>query len=168
MIEVNGTDYPVRYSMKALKKFERKAKVNVFSLSDPSKLSAEACAYLCFVGVECGCDFEGVEFTMELAEFEEHITLAHVTQCFDVLGEYSDQKKIDGTNEPIGWPEMIRMGMGVLRLSPSAFWSMTFAEISLALDGHREAEEYRERYAWERVRWLGAMTFQPHLKKAVN
>jgi len=57
------------------------------------------------------------------------------------------------------------MGMGVLRLSPSAFWSMTFAEISLALDGHREVEEYRERYAWERVRWLGAMTFQPHLKK---
>jgi hypothetical protein len=30
---------------------------------------------------------------MELQEFEEHITLAHVTQCFDVLGEYSDQKK---------------------------------------------------------------------------
>ena len=55
--------------------------------------------------------------------------------------------------------------MGVLCLSPSAFWSMTFGEISLAVDGHREAEEYRERYAWERARWLGAMTFQPHLKK---
>ena len=52
MIEINGNEYPVRYSMKALKKFERKAKVNVFSLSDPSKLSAEACAFLCFVGVE--------------------------------------------------------------------------------------------------------------------
>ena len=33
------------------------------------------------------------DFDMELHEFEEHITLAHVTQCFDVLGEYSDQKK---------------------------------------------------------------------------
>jgi len=93
MIEVNGTDYPVRYSMKALKKFERKAKVNVFSLSDPSKLSAEACAYLCFVGVECGCDFEGVEFTMELAEFEEAYYAGSRHAGFDVLGEYSDQKK---------------------------------------------------------------------------
>jgi hypothetical protein len=93
MIEINGTEYPVRYSMKALKKFERKAKVNVFSLSDPSKLSAEACAFLCFVGVECGCDFEGVDFNMELQEFEDHITLAHVTQCFEILGEYNDQKK---------------------------------------------------------------------------
>ena len=93
MIEINGKDYPVRYSMKALKKFERKAKVNVFSLSDPSKLSADACAYLCFVGVECGCHFDDVEFTMELSEFEEHITLSHVTQCFDVLGEHSEQKK---------------------------------------------------------------------------
>ena len=79
--------------MKALKKFERKAKVNVFSLSDPSKLSADACAFLCFVGVECGCSFEGVDFNMGLQEFEEHITLAHVTQCFEILGEYNDQKK---------------------------------------------------------------------------
>ena len=75
------------------------------------------------------------------------------------------KKKIEGTDQAIGWPELIRMGMGVLCLSPSAFWSMTFGEISLAVDGHREAEEYRERYAWERARWLGAMTFQPHLKK---
>tara|TARA_R110002020_G_scaffold318213_1_gene533752 strand:+ start:282 stop:566 length:285 start_codon:yes stop_codon:yes gene_type:complete len=93
MIELNGTEYPVRYSMKALKKFERKSKVNVFSLSDPSKLSADACAFLCFVGVECGCHFEGIDFDMELNEFEDHITLAHVTQCFDVLGEYSSEKK---------------------------------------------------------------------------
>lgn len=93
MIELNGTMYPVRFSMKALKKFERKAKVNVFSLSDPSKLSADACAFLCFVGVECGCDFENIDFDMELNEFEDHITLAQVTQCFDVLGEYSSEKK---------------------------------------------------------------------------
>tara|TARA_Y100001972_G_scaffold91088_1_gene111489 strand:+ start:2262 stop:2546 length:285 start_codon:yes stop_codon:yes gene_type:complete len=93
MIEIDGNEYPVRYSMKALKKFERKAKVNVFSLSDPSKLSADACAFLCYVGVECGCKFEGIDFDIELQDFEEYITLAHVTQCFDVLGEYSDQKK---------------------------------------------------------------------------
>ena len=93
MIEINGTDYPVRYSMKALKRFERKCKISVFSLSDPSKLSAEACAFLCFVGVECGAEFEGMEFTMDLPTFEDHITLGHVTQCFEVLGEYSSEKK---------------------------------------------------------------------------
>ena len=93
MIELNGTEYPVRYSMKALKKFERRSKVNVFSLSDPSKLSADACAFLCFVGVECGCDFEGIDFDIELADFEDLITLAHVTQCFGVLGEYNSEKK---------------------------------------------------------------------------
>jgi hypothetical protein len=57
------------------------------------------------------------------------------------------------------------MGMGILRLSPSAFWSMTFGEISLALDANRESEEMRERMEWERTRWLGSMIMQPHLKK---
>ena len=46
------------------------------------------------------------------------------------------------------------MGMGILRLSPSAFWSMTFGEVSLALDANRESEEIRERMEWERTRWL--------------
>lgn len=55
--------------------------------------------------------------------------------------------------------------MGILRLSPFAFWSMTFAEISLALDANRENEEMRERLEWERTRWLGSMIMQPHLKK---
>ena len=57
------------------------------------------------------------------------------------------------------------MGMGILRLSPSAFWSMTFGEVSLALDANRESEEMRERMEWERTRWLGSMIMQPHLKK---
>ena len=57
------------------------------------------------------------------------------------------------------------MGMGILRLSPFAFWSMTFGEISLALDANRENEEMRERMEWERTRWLGSMILQPHLKK---
>ena len=55
--------------------------------------------------------------------------------------------------------------MGILRLSPFAFWSMTFGEISLALDANRESEEMRERMEWERTRWLGSMIMQPHLKK---
>jgi hypothetical protein len=57
------------------------------------------------------------------------------------------------------------MGMGILRLSPFAFWSMTFGEISLALDANRESEEMRERMEWERTRWLGSIIMQPHLKK---
>lgn len=57
------------------------------------------------------------------------------------------------------------MGIGVLHLSPSAFWSMTFMELSLALSAHQEAEEMRERFAWERTRWLGTIIMQPHLKK---
>lgn len=55
--------------------------------------------------------------------------------------------------------------MGALRLSPSAFWSMTFDEISLAMDGYHEIEEYHQRFEWERTRWLGTMIMQPHLKK---
>ena len=38
------------------------------------------------------------------------------------------------------------MGMGILRLSPSAFWSMTFGEVSLALDANRESEEMLRTY----------------------
>ena len=60
---------------------------------------------------------------------------------------------------------MIAMGMGVLRLSPFAFWSMTFAEISLASEAFADREEIKERAEWERVRWLGSIVMQPHLKK---
>ena len=41
---------------------------------------------------------------------------------------------------------MIRMGMGVLHLSPSAFWEMTFGELSLALEANRETAEMQERF----------------------
>ena len=60
------------------------------------------------------------------------------------------------------------MGMGILRLSPSAFWSMTFGEVSLALDANRESEEMRERMEWERTRWLAAITINPHVKKRIT
>ena len=60
---------------------------------------------------------------------------------------------------------MIRMGMGVLHLSPSAFWEMTFGELSLALEANRETAEMLERFEWERTRWLATIFMQPHLKK---
>ena len=57
------------------------------------------------------------------------------------------------------------MGLGVLRLTPSALWSMTFGELSLALEANRETAEMRERFEWERTRWLATIFMQPHLKK---
>ena len=57
------------------------------------------------------------------------------------------------------------MGIGVLHLSPSAFWDMTFGELSLALEANRENAEMQERFAWERTRWLATIYMQPHLRK---
>jgi uncharacterized phage protein (TIGR02216 family) len=37
--------------------------------------------------------------------------------------------------EPVDWPGLMRLGLGALRLSPEAFWSMTPAELGLALEG---------------------------------
>lgn len=36
--------------------------------------------------------------------------------------------------KPFPWDEAIGFGLGVLRLSPRAFWSMTPRELSLAID----------------------------------
>lgn len=35
----------------------------------------------------------------------------------------------------IDWPGLMRLGLGALRLAPDAFWSMTPAELRLALEG---------------------------------
>ncbi len=37
--------------------------------------------------------------------------------------------------EPVDWPGLMRLGLGTLRLAPEAFWSMTPAELRLALEG---------------------------------
>ena len=37
--------------------------------------------------------------------------------------------------EPVDWPGLMRLGLGALRLTPEAFWSMTPAELRLALEG---------------------------------
>ena len=36
--------------------------------------------------------------------------------------------------EPFPWPRMIGFALGVLRLSPAAFWSMTPRELAHAID----------------------------------
>ena len=37
------------------------------------------------------------------------------------------------------WPNLMGLGLGVLRLAPDAFWSMTPRELAAALRGAREA-----------------------------
>ena len=38
-------------------------------------------------------------------------------------------------HEPTDWPGLMRLGLGVLRLNPEAFWSMTPIEFRYALEG---------------------------------
>ena len=61
-IEIAGREWPVRFTMGALSRFEKRTKVNAFALSDPSKLSSDAAAFLVFCGIAAGCKAEGVEF----------------------------------------------------------------------------------------------------------
>ncbi len=39
------------------------------------------------------------------------------------------------TDDRIDWPSLMRLGLGVLRLAPGDFWSMTPAEFRHALEG---------------------------------
>lgn len=68
-------------------------------------------------------------------------------------------------SEPLTWEMMLQVGMGRMALSPSAFYTMTFDEFNAAVKGFNEREEFRERGEWERIRWLGTLTLQPHLRK---
>jgi uncharacterized phage protein (TIGR02216 family) len=38
-------------------------------------------------------------------------------------------------SEPVDWPTLMRLGLGLLRLPPEAFWSMTPGEFRRALEG---------------------------------
>ena len=37
--------------------------------------------------------------------------------------------------EPLAWDELMAFGLGVLRLSPAAFWGMTLRELAAAMRG---------------------------------
>ena len=86
MIEINSKEYPLRYTLGALTKFEKRAKVNVFGLSDPSKLSAEACGWLIFVGIEAGCKAAGEDLDLTINEVMDSVDLSHVQVAFEELG----------------------------------------------------------------------------------
>ena len=52
-----------------------------------------------------------------------------------------------------------------MRLSPTAFYDMTFMDFQLAAEGFFNLEERRQQSEWERMRWLGALLLSPHAKK---
>ena len=92
-LEVNGTEYPVRYSLAALSRFENKTGVKVLELADASKLSTEASTSLIFYGIQDGCKTEGVEFTLTMQELAEQVTLVHAMEAFKILASYLKPKK---------------------------------------------------------------------------
>lgn len=76
------------------------------------------------------------------------------------------KKKAEG--KPLTLDDMKKVGLGQLRLSPSAFYSMLLSDFLLAADGFYELEETRERQSWERARWSAAMAMQVHAKKGAR
>lgn len=60
--------------------------------------------------------------------------------------------------------DCIRVGLGQLRLDPTSFYDMTFADFQLAAEGFYNLEERRQQTEWERTRWLGALLLSPHSK----
>lgn len=96
-LQVDGVNYPLRYSLRALKTFEQKTKKSVFAMGDAANMSAEACAWLIYVGIVDGCKFEGIEFKKSLADIEPYVDLGHVRTALEALQEYTgenDQKKV--------------------------------------------------------------------------
>ena len=58
--------------------------------------------------------------------------------------------------------EAIAYGFGLL---PKEFWSLTFHEFFLLQRGRNEQLQIKERFEWERTRWLACLILKPHKKK---
>lgn len=94
MITINGKDYGLHYPLSALRKFEKRTRLNVFGLSDPSKLSSEACAYLVWYGVKAWADMEGEELEVDWESFCDQIGLKDVQTAFkELLGDEPEEEK---------------------------------------------------------------------------
>lgn len=63
------------------------------------------------------------------------------------------------------WQDIIEMGTGEMNLCPFSVMDMTADEFSAAVRGFRRRQEWEQQQEWERIRWLGSITLQPHLKK---
>ena len=92
-IVIDGVEYPLRYSLRALKKFEQKTKKSVFAFGDAGQMTAESMAWLIYVGVVDGCSFEDIEFNKTLADIEPFVDLSHVTLAVEALQQYTGEGK---------------------------------------------------------------------------
>ena len=72
------------------------------------------------------------------------------------------------TAEPLTFRDMMQIGLGQLRFSPSVFYEMTVAELLAAMRGAAEAEERAYRQQWTQQRWLAYMLLQPHSKQRLK
>lgn len=81
-------------------------------------------------------------------------------------------KKLKGkkkqTAEPLTFRGMRQIGLGQLRLSPSAFYELTVAELLDAMRGAAEVEERAYRQQWAQQRWLAHLLLQPHSKQRLK
>lgn len=76
------------------------------------------------------------------------------------------KKKAEG--KPLTLEEIKKVGLGQMRLGPTAFYSMLLSDFVLAAEGFHEMHEMQERQHWERARWSAAMAMQPHAKKGAR
>jgi hypothetical protein len=60
---------------------------------------------------------------------------------------------------------LFKIAFGVLNLSEDEFWDMTPQAFSYRTDGYWEHFDLHQKLEWERVRWLGTIILQPHMKK---
>ena len=92
-IEIDGVEYPLRYSLRALKKFEQKTKTSVFKFGEAGNMTADAMSWLIYVGIVDGCNFEGVDFDKSLSDIEPYVDLSHVTLAVTALQQYTGEGK---------------------------------------------------------------------------
>lgn len=62
----------------------------------------------------------------------------------------------------------MQIGLGVLRYSPSVFYSLTVQQMVAAMQGAAKAEERAYQQQWTQTRWLASLLLQPHSKKTVK
>lgn len=76
--------------------------------------------------------------------------------------------KKKGSHKPLTFQDLMQIGLGQLRLSPSAFYEITVQEIVAAMHGAAEVEERAYQQQWTQTRWLASLLLQPHTKNKIK
>ncbi len=76
--------------------------------------------------------------------------------------------KKKGSPKPLTFTDMKQIGLGVLRYSPSVFYSLTVRQLIAAMKGAAEAEERAYQQQWTQTRWLASLLLQPHSKQSIK